>query len=387
MEYLLLPILLLVSFLNGTNDVSKGVATLVGSGLSGYRRALLWGSLWTAAGGVAAFFFASVLLKVFTTGILAEDVTMTVSFSIAIGVGVCAWIFFATRFGMPVSTTHSIVGAICGPVLLTLGPSKILWSSLGYKVIAPLLLSPFLALFLTWVVYKTGYAVFSKLSRYCICLESAKVSVELSKCGEAGGSVAATFSGTGETGEAGTVTLKAANVTECGDGLNPSTPWITRVDLSDIAHWLSSALISFARGMNDTPKIVAIIFASAAVTGANLKPLFLLAVIAMALGGYLKGRRVTETLSKKITSMDRHDSVIANLSTAVLVVFASKLGMPVSTTHVSSSSIIGIGLRRNTREINRGVVCEMLLAWAVTLPVAAVVSAIVYVICVNWLGS
>lgn len=371
-DYLLLLILLLVSFFNGTNDVSKGVATLVGSGLCRYRGALLWGSLWTIAGGVAAFFVASTLLKVFSTGILAGDVDLTVSFSIAVGTGVFLWVLFATRCGMPVSTTHSIVGAVCGPVLLTLGPSKILWGSLGYKIIAPLLLSPFLALLLTLAIYKTGYGILSKFSRYCLCFGP----VRISSCENINGNSVTAFC------ETEAIVVKAGEVKQCEEGL--ASPM--RLDFNDIAHWLSSGLISFARGMNDTPKIVAIMFASAAFVDTNLRPLFLLAIVAMGLGGYLQGRRVTETLSKKITGMDRNDSVIANLCTAVLVVFASRLGMPVSTTHVSSSSIIGIGLRRDVRGINKGVIYEMILAWVVTLPVAGVISTVVYLICINWFG-
>lgn len=371
MDYLLLFILLLVAFSNGTNDVSKGVATLVGSGLSSYRGALLWGSLWTVTGGVVAFFVASTLLKVFSTGILAVDVELTVSFSLAVGSGVFLWVLLASRFGMPVSTTHSIVGAVCGPILLTLGPSKILWGSLGYKIILPLLISPFLALLLSAATYKTGFRLLSRLSNYCLCVGP----VRISSCGVANGHTVTALCQT----EA--LAVKAGEVIQCESELNlPMT-----LHFNDIAHWLSSGLISFARGMNDTPKIVAIIFTSAAFVDTSSRPFFLVVVIAMGLGGYLRGRKVTETLSEKITVMDRNDSVIANLCTSVLVVFASKLGLPVSTTHISSCSIIGIGLKRDASAINRGVIFEMLLAWAVTLPVAGIISAAVYFTLNNWL--
>ena len=119
-------------------------------------------------------------------------------------------------------------------------------------------------------------------------------------------------------------------------------------------------------------------FVSTAFVARDVTVITLLAVLAMGLGSYLKGLRVTETLSEKVTTMDRNDSVIANLVTAFLVVFASKFGVPVSTTHVSSSSIIGIGLRRNGGGINRRVVYEMLAAWVVTLPVAGILSGVVY---------
>ncbi|OGP19508.1 MAG: hypothetical protein A2054_01370 [Deltaproteobacteria bacterium GWA2_55_10] len=111
-----------------------------------------------------------------------------------------------------------------------------------------------------------------------------------------------------------------------------------------------------------------------------MKSAFLLAALFMGLGSYLRGLKVTETLSNKITAMDRHDDVIANLCTALLVVFASKFGMPVSTTHVSGGSIIGIGLRRNGSAVNEKLIYEMLLAWIVTLPAAGIISGIAYMV-------
>jgi len=125
---------------------------------------------------------------------------------------------------------------------------------------------------------------------------------------------------------------------------------------------------------------VAILFASSIFAESNMKSAFLLAALFMGLGSYLRGLKVTETLSNKITAMDRHDGVIANLCTALLVVFASKFGMPVSTTHVSGGSIIGIGLRRNGSAVNEKLIYEMLLAWIVTLPAAGIISGIAYMV-------
>lgn len=350
---------------NGANDVSKGVATLHGSGLCGYRGALAWGTVWTVAGGLTAVFIASGLLKVFSKGIVADGMNLGVNFSMAVAVGVSVWVLLSTRTGMPVSTTHSVVGAVLGPVLLSFGPSMILWQSLGYKIVIPLLLSPFAALLITSVFYRAGYGLLSRFSRYCLCFET-KTSDCCVAAGE--GQLAAS------RGDA-TLSAVAGTVKGCEQDLAASV----RMDVNDIAHWVSSALISFARALNDTPKIVAVLFASAAFTGGDLKYVFLLVALSMGLGSYLMGRRVTETLSKKITAMDRHDSVIANLSTAFLVVFASRLGMPVSTTHVSGGSIIGVGLKRGDGSFNRNIVSGMLLAWFVTLPAAGIISAIAYV--------
>ena len=96
----------------------------------------------------------------------------------------------------------------------------------------------------------------------------------------------------------------------------------------------------------------------------------------MALGGLLNARKVAETMSRKITRMNSGQGFAANLSTGLLVIAASKFGLPVSTTHVSVGSLFGIGLCN--RQANLRVVRNILLSWVVTLPCAAALSALVY---------
>src|SRR5260370_24018976 len=103
----------IVAFGNGANDVSKGVATLVGSGVTNLRRALFWGTAWTVAGGVAAAFASQGLVAVFSgKGILAAPPSP--AFLGAVAVCAIGWLVMATRTGRPVSTTHSLVGGLGG---------------------------------------------------------------------------------------------------------------------------------------------------------------------------------------------------------------------------------------------------------------------------------
>ena len=98
--------------------------------------------------------------------------------------------------------------------------------------------------------------------------------------------------------------------------------------------------------------------------------------IGMAVGGLLNARKVADTMSNKITKLNHGQGFTANLVTSILVICASKFGMPVSTTHVSVGSLFGIGLV--TGHLNTRMVLEILLSWFVTLPVAAVFSGGVY---------
>jgi PiT family inorganic phosphate transporter len=134
----------------------------------------------------------------------------------------------------------------------------------------------------------------------------------------------------------------------------------------DRVHSASAALICFARGVNDTPKLAALLIA-ANLSGARLSVTAI--AIAMAVGGLLLARRVAETMSRRVTRMNYTQGVAANLITAVLVLGASQLGLPVSTTHVSVGSIAGVGAGAHT--LNWQTLRNILLSWIATLPLAA----------------
>jgi PiT family inorganic phosphate transporter len=133
--------------------------------------------------------------------------------------------------------------------------------------------------------------------------------------------------------------------------------------------------MSFSRGLNDTPKIAALLIGA----GAGLSPEWAVSGVAfaMAAGGILGAQQVSRTLSKKITPMDPVQGASANLITSLLVSGASRLGIPVSTTHVARGSLFGIGALRKS-ETNWNRVAQILLAWGITLPGAALLGVSFY---------
>jgi PiT family inorganic phosphate transporter len=145
--------------------------------------------------------------------------------------------------------------------------------------------------------------------------------------------------------------------------------------LLDAGHLLSAGAVSFARGLNDTPKIVALGLVAGAL---DLRFSILLVAATMALGGLLNARGVAQTVSRKITGMEPDHGLWANLVTSFLVIFASKWGMPVSTTHVSCGALFGIGIANG--QAHWKMIRTILTAWLLTLPVAAVLSAGVYLL-------
>ena len=141
----------------------------------------------------------------------------------------------------------------------------------------------------------------------------------------------------------------------------------------DAAHFLSAGVVSFARGLNDTPKMAALLLVLPAF---GVRWSLVAVAVAIALGGLLSARRVAETMSHRITGMNHGQGFSANFATGLLVSTASLFGLPVSTTHVSVGSLFGIGLI--SRQADLRVVRNILLSWLVTLPCAAVIGALAY---------
>jgi PiT family inorganic phosphate transporter len=356
--FLILTLLaLLLAWANGSNDISKGIATLVGSGVSNFRTAVVWGTLWTVAGGTLAAFASQGLVATFSgKGFLATAVGGP-AFLTAVAIGAIAWVLLASRTGLPVSTTHSIAGALAGAGIVAQGAGTLHWGTFAQKVALPLGLSPVISVLLVYAVFPVLSRATARVEAYCLCLERRV----LVAAPAAGGFVV--MSETTET--------VVATEAECA-----SSPTVTaRLTAVDALHWVSSALTSFARGLNDTPKIVALGIVASATVGISGVPFYLVVALAMGGGSLIAGFRVTETLARKVTPMSPGEGFAANLVTTLLVGAASLVALPVSTTHVSSGAIIGIGLHRGTETIHWRTVRDMLLAWLVTLPVSALVGA------------
>ncbi len=169
------PVLLIAIFLvaalafaNGSNDVSKGVATLVGSGVADYPKAMLWGTVWTVAGGFLGLYLSTAVVATFMNGIVSAPAGAVRESSlppVAVMIGATGWVLFAARVGLPVSTTHAITGALCGVGLAAWGVGGVQWASLMHKVILPLSLSPLLAWALTFLVFPAVRRLLQELEK------------------------------------------------------------------------------------------------------------------------------------------------------------------------------------------------------------------------------
>jgi PiT family inorganic phosphate transporter len=361
--FLLLAVLFL-AFSNGANDNFKGVATLFGSRTTNYRRALWWATATTLSGSIASLFISRGLVKAFSgKGLVAESITTNPSFLLSVGLGAALTVMLATILGIPISTTHSLTGALVGGGLDFAGGVDL--ARLGTSFFLPLAVSPFLSLLLTAGIYPALRWSRLRLGverNMCLCLEdNPPLLVQL----EANGVMKLRASG---------VTLAADQLERCEERYQGRLLGFDAQRILDKLHFLSAGLVGFARGLNDTPKIVALLVAAAGL-GISMPTSLSLVGIVMAIGGLLAARRVAVTMSDRIVKMNHGQGFTANLVTAFLVIVASRFGVPVSTTHVSCGSLFGLGAVTGTARWR--MILGITLAWVVTLPAAASLAALV----------
>jgi PiT family inorganic phosphate transporter len=353
---------LLLAYANGANDNFKGVATLFGSGSASYRGALLWATCTTACGSIAALFLAGELLQAFGgNGLIPAEVAATPSFTLAVALAAGSTVLLATRLSFPISTTHALVGALIGVGLLA-SPDGIDTATLATGFMLPLLTSPFIAIVLTVAAYPLFGVVRRMLGvghETCVCVDNTVVGVVSGNVG-----AAQAFR------VVGIPTVVIDDRARCQVRYKGDLVGVSARLLLDGAHFLTAGLVSFARGLNDTPKIAALLL-----VGSPLSPNAAIAFVAaaIAIGGWLSAKRVAETMAHRITAMNPGQGFTANLVTASLVIGASTFGLPVSTTHVSCGALFGIGTI--TRQARWKTIGEILLAWLVTLPVAGLLGA------------
>ncbi|MFN7945247.1 MAG: inorganic phosphate transporter [Blastocatellia bacterium] len=360
---LIVAAVLLLAYSNGANDNFKGVATLFGSGTTNYRRALAWATLTTFAGSMLALLLARGLVDTFRgRGLVPDAVTTQSEFLVAVSLGAAFTVLIATWTGLPVSTTHALTGALVGAGLLATH-GQVMLAKLASSFALPLAFSPVVSIIITLLLYPAFKFIRGRsgvTSQTCVCVESGFQQV----MAQPDGTLA--FVNSGQL-------IQIGSKADCVERYQGRMLGVEASAALDALHYLSAGAVSFARGLNDTPKIVALLIAAQAV--APNTGLALVAVV-MAAGGLLNARRVAETMSKKITRMNPGQGFTANLVTALLVTVASRFGLPVSTTHVSVGSLFGIGLVNGTAQ--KKMIGAILLAWLTTLPIAALLGALAY---------
>ncbi len=356
-----------LAYANGANDNFKGVATLFGSKVISYKVAITWATITTFAGSMCAIFLAQTLIKNFSgKGLVPDAIVGSPTFLLAVVLGAGLTVMLATITGFPISTTHGLTGALVGGGFAAVGAQvnfSMLWTSFFF----PLLASPLLAVALGVIAYALAYQLRRKsgvTKEVCVCVGETTQIIALTEPA----SILA-FQ------KVVMPDIVIANAEACTQQYNGKMWGFNVQKLINAGHFLSAGSVSFARGLNDTPKLAGLLLVIQAL---NIRWGILAISVGMAVGGLLNARKVAETMSRRITSLSPGQGFVSNLVTALMVIFASRLGMPVSTTHVACGSLFGIGMI--TRQADLQVVKQIVLSWVLTLPIAAILSGVTYLL-------
>ena len=379
----------------GANDVANSMASAVGAKAITVRQAVFIAGILNIAGAV---FLGSHVTNTIRQGIVAthvlNDPHTALLGALSALLASALWVSFATWKSLPVSTTHSIVGAMIGFGIMAGGFSVIKWGNLG-GVVLSWIISPFFSMIIAFVMFKIIVKlILSNWDPYGRAIKLSPIFIGL-----------AVF----------VVVLSFVFKTPLGKQLSLSTPTalLTALMLSVVLGLMCSILIkryidegmnngveeifrhiqigtscyvALAQGANDVanaigPLAMIWFLVKTGTLGDSVPvPLFLLLFggVGIACGIAMAGHRVMDTLGNKITTLSNTRGFSVDFAAATTVLLASKLGLPVSTTHAAVGGVMGVGIAHGFEAVNFRVVFHIVIYWILTVPAAALTSMAIY---------
>jgi len=315
----LIAVALVFDFLNGLHDAANSIATIVSTRVLRPQYAVIWAAFFNF---VAFLFFGLNVAQTVGTGIVtAEAVDAAVIFGALMG-AIC-WNLFTWWLGIPSSSSHALIGGLAGAAVTKMGLGAIVWGGLGITSLA-IVLSPLLGFFLALLLVLIVSWIF---------VRSSPASVD--------------------------TTFRSLQ-------------------------FVSASLYSLGHGGNDAQKtmgIIAVLLYSQGVLGETFFIPFwviLSCQAAMGLGTLFGGWRIVHTLGSRITRLHPVQGFCAETGGAITLFLATYFGIPVSTTHTITGAIVGVGAARKVAGVRWNVASNVVVAWIVTMPAAAMVAAVFY---------
>lgn len=318
---LLILLALVFDFLNGFHDSANSIATVVSTRVLSPRLAVIWAAFFNF---IAFLFFGLHVANTIGHGII--DITI-VDKSIIFGtlMGACIWDIITWYFGLPTSSSHALIGGLIGTALVKAGTSSLIWQGI-LKTVIFIFISPILGLLLGLGFGIAVYRIFSK-----------------------------------------STPAKVNNIFKVGQ-------------------MLSAAAYSLGHGGNDAQKtmgIIASLMFSAGLLGSKFYIPFGVVIAchsAIALGTICGGWRIVKTMGQKVSKLKPVDGFCAETAAAITLFSCSAFGIPVSTTHTITGSIMGIGTLKRFHAVRWGIAQQIVWAWILTIPCSALISAFFYII-------
>lgn len=310
---------LLFDFINGFHDTANAIATSVSTRVLTPLQAIVMAAVLNFVGALISTKVAGTIGQ----GIVVSPKLINNEIIIAGLIGAIAWNLFTWYYGMPSSSSHALIGGVAGAVLAAEGLSALNLEGLWKQIFLPLIVSPVLGFVIAYLVMGLIFLIVGRFAPRVV------------------------------------------------------TKYFSKLQI------VSAAFMAFTHGSNDAQKSMGII--TAALLSAGLIPSFrvptqviLACAVAMALGTSLGGWRIIKTMGSRIIRLEPVHGFAAETSAAIVIAGASLLGHPVSTTHVISASIMGVGATKRMSAVRWTVAKNIVNAWVFTAPSAAVVAALVF---------
>lgn len=379
----------------GANDVANSMASAVGAKAITIRQAVFIAGILNIVGAV---FIGSHVTNTIRKGIISTEV-MSDPHTALIGalaalLAAALWVSFATWKSLPVSTTHSIVGAMIGFGIMAGGFGVINWGKLG-AVIMSWVISPVFSMLLAFVMFKVIIRlIFSKKDVFAAALRLSAAFIAIA-CFV----VILSFLFKTPLGKrlalSGPTALAIAGGSAVVLGLigrallRRFLPLSARRDAEGVFRRIqigTSCYVALAQGANDVANAIgplAVIYflvKTGDVGGQVPVPIFLLLFggVGIACGISMAGYRVMDTIGTKITTLTNTRGFAVDFAAATTVLAASKMGLPVSTTHAAVGGVLGVGMARGIEAVNFTVVIQIMIYWVLTVPAAALTSMVIF---------
>ena len=379
----------------GANDVANSMASAVGAKAITIRQAVFIAGILNILGAAC---IGSHVTDTIRKGIVSTEVLtdphLALIGALSALLAAAFWVSFATWKSLPVSTTHSIVGAMIGFGIMAGGFSVINWTKLA-AVVMSWVISPVFSIIIAFLMFKLivlailskkdSFAGALKLSPFFIGIAffivvlSFLFKTPLGKKLSIGTPVALVVAMILALifGFAGKRLLKKLIKNKKSNGTEEI---FRRIQIG------TSCYVALAQGANDVanaigPLAVIYFLVKTGNVGATVPvPLFLLLFggIGIACGIGMAGHRVMETIGTKITTLTNTRGFSVDFAAATTVLVASKMGLPVSTTHAAVGGVLGVGLARGLEAVNFGIIYKIMLYWVLTVPAAAVTSMVIF---------
>jgi len=383
----------------GANDVANAMGTSVGSGAITIKQAVLIAAVFEFAG---AFLAGGQVTKTIRKGIIDAELLsgtpeLLVYGMLASLLAAGIWLLVASKFGWPVSTTHSIVGAIVGFAAVGIGVDAVHWSKVG-TIVMSWVISPALAgAFSYWLFRSVQKLILNRDDPF----ESAKqvvpyyvfmtgfiiALVTMFKGLKHVGLEVSTIESYSYAFVFGLVIMFMSMMSIRKIKLDPAADkdfQFANVErVFGVLMVVTACAMAFAHGSNDVANAIGPVAAVIGIvqSGGEIAQKSVLPIWVLVLGGagivaglLMYGRRVMATIGKNITELTPSRGFAATLAAATTVVFASGTGLPISTTHTLVGAVLGVGLARGIGALNLNVVRTIFLSWIVTLPAGALMS-------------